>query len=131
MVLQVWPATKPAGWDGAGFRGAHFGVATRRVRGRAVRAGLSDLGIDELYFQLEDKDVIAKHILALYGSKVLSHSRNDGNLDIELEQETKTGAVYIHNSQPGVSRGHGKEFEKMYVLPWRGGGGPGGGTPDP
>ena len=59
--------------------------------------------------------MIAKHILALYGAKVLDSSRENGTLDIELEQETKNGAVYIHNSRPGTSRAVGKEFEKMYA----------------
>jgi hypothetical protein len=72
--------------------------------------------------------VIAKHVLALYGAKVTAASRESGTLDIELEQETKNGAVYIHNSRPGTSRTAGKEFEKMYDAQasrahgWRGGG---------
>jgi len=49
-------------------------------------------------------------------------SRGSDSLDIELEQVTPNGAVFIHNSKPGTHRSHGKEFEKMYVAnspaPW-------------
>ncbi|KAJ3367531.1 NAD-dependent glutamate dehydrogenase [Allomyces arbusculus] len=63
----------------------------------------TNLGIDDMYFMLEPIDTIANHIMALYGAKIFAFTKNDSVLDINLERETDTSAVYIHTSQPGVS----------------------------
>lgn len=67
---------------------------------------------------LESVETITSHILSLYGSKVLAYTRSEGSsqtLDIQLEKETDTAAVYIHTSEPGVSQRGGTNFEQMCV----------------
>ncbi|KAI8824995.1 Glutamate/Leucine/Phenylalanine/Valine dehydrogenase-domain-containing protein [Fimicolochytrium jonesii] len=71
-----------------------------------------NLGIDDMYFQLESIDTIAQHIMALYGAKISAFIKNEKALDIELERETDDGAVYINTSAPGVSNLAGPQHEK-------------------
>ncbi|KAJ3036171.1 NAD-dependent glutamate dehydrogenase [Rhizophlyctis rosea] len=71
-----------------------------------------NLGIDDMYFQLESVETIAQHIMALYGAKILAYTRNENVLDINLERETDEGAVYINTSRPGVSALNGPQHEK-------------------
>ncbi|KAJ3048167.1 NAD-dependent glutamate dehydrogenase [Rhizophlyctis rosea] len=71
-----------------------------------------NLGIDDMYFQLESVETIAQHIMALYGAKILAYTRNENALDINLERETDDGAVYINTSQAGVSALNGPQHEK-------------------
>ncbi|TPX63849.1 glutamate dehydrogenase [Spizellomyces sp. 'palustris'] len=71
-----------------------------------------NLGIDDMYFQLESVETIAQHIMALYGAKISAFIKNEQALDIELERETDEGAVYINTSRPGVSNPAGPEHEK-------------------
>lgn len=61
----------------------------------------SNLGIDDQYFALEGLDVIAKHIMALYGAKINAFIRDDdddgsflyskdvSSVDISLERESE------------------------------------------
>jgi glutamate dehydrogenase len=72
----------------------------------------SNLGIDDMYFQVEDKETIAQHILALYGAKIFAFIKNEKSLDITLERETDEGAVYIHTSRPGISLQNGPQHER-------------------
>ncbi|TPX74221.1 hypothetical protein CcCBS67573_g04511 [Chytriomyces confervae] len=71
-----------------------------------------NLGIDDMYFQVEPIETIAQHILALYGAKIFAYIKNKGALDINLDRENADGAVYIHTSTPGVSVLDGPQFEK-------------------
>ena len=70
------------------------------------------LGIDDMYFLMENVQTISKHIMALYGAKVDAWTRNQNALDISLEKEEATGAIYIHSSVPGISQPHGPQYEK-------------------
>lgn len=72
---------------------------------------ISNLGIDNMYFKMEDIHVIANHIMALYASKMTAYIQDSKYLDINLEQERDERAVYIHNSKPGVSRIDGPHHE--------------------
>ncbi|CAG8612448.1 13083_t:CDS:2 [Rhizophagus irregularis] len=64
-----------------------------------------NLGIDDMYFTMENIDTIANHILALYGAKIYAYTKNQqSELDINLERETDEAAVYIHTSRPGISQ---------------------------
>ncbi|KAJ1953191.1 NAD-dependent glutamate dehydrogenase, partial [Dispira parvispora] len=72
----------------------------------------NNLGIDDMYFMLENDETIANHILALYGAQVSSFTKTDGHLDINLEKESEDGAVFIHTSQPGVSQLQGPLHER-------------------
>ncbi|RIA91793.1 Glutamate/Leucine/Phenylalanine/Valine dehydrogenase-domain-containing protein [Glomus cerebriforme] len=72
-----------------------------------------NLGIDDMYFSLENIDTIANHILALYGAKIYAYTKNEeSELDINLERETDEAAVYIHTSRPGVSQLNGPQHER-------------------
>ncbi|KAI8803000.1 Glutamate/Leucine/Phenylalanine/Valine dehydrogenase-domain-containing protein [Cladochytrium replicatum] len=71
-----------------------------------------NLGIDDMYFQLESVETIAQHIMALYAAKLLAYIKNENVLDINLERETEDGAVYIHTSRPGVSDTNGPAHER-------------------
>ncbi|KAJ3177544.1 NAD-dependent glutamate dehydrogenase [Gaertneriomyces sp. JEL0708] len=71
-----------------------------------------NLGIDDMYFQLETVDTIAQHIMALYAAKISAFIKNEKALDIELERETDDTAVYINTSRPGVSNPTGPQHEK-------------------
>ncbi len=72
----------------------------------------NNLGIDNMYFAVESVEVIANHIMALYAAKMTSYLRNASSLEISLEQEHEHGAVYIHNSKPGVSTIVGPQYEQ-------------------
>jgi glutamate dehydrogenase len=74
-----------------------------------------NLGIDDMYFSLESVETIANHILALYGAKIFAYTKNEHELDINLERETEDGAVYIHTSRPGVSQLKGPQHERRYI----------------
>ncbi|KAI9599773.1 hypothetical protein KEM48_002767 [Puccinia striiformis f. sp. tritici PST-130] len=63
----------------------------------------NNLGIDDQYFRMESAETVAEHVTSLYGAKILAWSRHQKQLDINLEKETETNAVYIHSSTPGVS----------------------------
>ena len=69
-------------------------------------------GFDAKYFIIESKETIGRHILALYGAQINAYTRGENTLEINLANETETGAVYIHNSQPGVSIADGPQVER-------------------
>ncbi|TPX41085.1 glutamate dehydrogenase [Synchytrium endobioticum] len=71
-----------------------------------------NLGIDDMYFQLEPVDSIAQHIMALYAAKIFAFIKNQDELEINLERETEDGAVYIYTSKPGVSELGGPQHER-------------------
>lgn len=61
------------------------------------------LGIDDTYFALESPATIADHVTALFGARVLAHTKHTPSLDVDLQKEADdgSGALYIHSSQPG------------------------------
>ncbi|KAL0089466.1 Glutamate/Leucine/Phenylalanine/Valine dehydrogenase-domain-containing protein [Phycomyces blakesleeanus] len=72
----------------------------------------NNLGIDDFYFALEPVETIANHIMALYGAKILSYTKHENSLEINLEKESEDSSVYIHSSQPGVSQLQGPQCER-------------------
>ena len=80
--------------------------------GERILLTISNLGIDDMYFQQEHIETIASHIMALYGAKISAYSKNEKSLDIHLERATEDGAVYIHTSRPGVSLIDGPKYEQ-------------------
>ncbi len=73
-----------------------------------------NLGISDTYFANESVETIGDHIMALFGAKILAYTRHSAALDIDLEKEDDTGAgaVYIHSSQAGKSRASGPQWER-------------------
>lgn len=70
------------------------------------------LGLDDMYFMLENPGTVAGHITSLYGSQL--SSMNGSNLiDINFESRHENGAVFIHNSIPGISKTEGFNYEQM------------------
>lgn len=65
-----------------------------------------------MYFLMENVETISNHIMALYAAKMIAFTKNDSSFDVNLEQETDSAAVYIHNSSPGVSVTDGPNYER-------------------
>lgn len=61
---------------------------------------------------MENVETISNHIMALYAAKMIAYTKNDTSFDVNLEQETESAAVYIHNSSPGVSVIDGPNYER-------------------
>jgi len=71
----------------------------------------NELGIDDVYFQLEIPEVIANHITSLYAAKVAAYSREDKREEIRLDMEASDHAIYIDTSEPGKSDIDGPRYE--------------------
>lgn len=71
----------------------------------------NELGIDDVYFQLESPRVIADHITSLYAAKVAANSREDKREEIRLDMEASDHAIYIDTSEPGKSGIGGPRYE--------------------
>lgn len=71
----------------------------------------NELGIDDVYFQLETTAVIADHITSLFAAKVAASSRQDKREEIRLDMEARDHAIYIDTSEPGKSAIGGPRFE--------------------
>ncbi|KAI1808739.1 NAD-specific glutamate dehydrogenase [Daldinia bambusicola] len=71
----------------------------------------NELGIDDVYFQMESADVIATHITSMYAAKVAAYARVDKREEIRLDMEATDHAIYIDTSEPGKSSLHGPRFE--------------------
>lgn len=71
----------------------------------------NELGIDDVYFQLENTAVIADHITSLFAAKVAASSRQDKREEIRLDMEARDHAIYIDTSEPGKSAIGGPRFE--------------------
>ncbi|KAL2260281.1 hypothetical protein VTK26DRAFT_5752 [Humicola hyalothermophila] len=71
----------------------------------------NELGIDDVYFQEEDPEVIANHIMSLYAAKVAAFSREDKREEIRLDMEASDHAIYIDTSEPGKTAITGPRYE--------------------
>ncbi|KAL2124443.1 hypothetical protein VTJ04DRAFT_808 [Mycothermus thermophilus] len=71
----------------------------------------NELGIDDVYFQVENPVVVANHITSLYAAKVASYTREDKQEEIRLDMEASDHAIYIDTSEPGVTAVHGPRYE--------------------
>jgi len=79
--------------------------------GQQIAWFYNELGIDDVYFQLEQVGVIAGHITSLYAAKVAAHSREDKREEIRLDMEDYDHAIYIDTSEPGKSAVGGPRYE--------------------
>ncbi|KAJ2783245.1 NAD-dependent glutamate dehydrogenase [Coemansia interrupta] len=70
------------------------------------------LGLDDMYFMFEKPETVAGHIAALYGSS-LSTSNTSKAYSVGFESRYENGAVFIHNSVPGISKTDGVSYEKI------------------
>ncbi|KAK3368152.1 Glutamate/Leucine/Phenylalanine/Valine dehydrogenase-domain-containing protein [Podospora didyma] len=71
----------------------------------------TELGIDDVYFQVENPEVIANHITSLYAAKVAAFSREDKREEIRLDMEASDHAIYIDTSEPGKTVPGGPRYE--------------------
>ncbi|KAK3379756.1 Glutamate/Leucine/Phenylalanine/Valine dehydrogenase-domain-containing protein [Lasiosphaeria ovina] len=71
----------------------------------------NELGIDDVYFQVENPQVIANHITSLYAAKVAAFSREDKREEIRLDMEATDHAIYIDTSEPGKTVTDGPRYE--------------------
>ncbi|KAK7746045.1 NAD-dependent glutamate dehydrogenase [Diatrype stigma] len=76
-----------------------------------VRWFYDELGIDDVYFQMEAVDAIATHITSMYAAKVAAYARVDKREEIRLDMEAADHAIYIDTSIPGVSNLKGPRYE--------------------
>ncbi|KDR82436.1 hypothetical protein GALMADRAFT_237757 [Galerina marginata CBS 339.88] len=70
----------------------------------------TNLGIDDTYFQNESREVIADHIIALFGAKIMAYTKHDPSklvIDLERIDEKGNGATFIHTSPPGLTTTEG------------------------
>ncbi|KAK5664352.1 hypothetical protein OQA88_575 [Cercophora sp. LCS_1] len=72
----------------------------------------NELGIDDVYFQLEKVEAIANHITSLYAAKVAAFSRDDKREEIRLDMEAADHAIYIDTSEPGRTAVYGPRYEQ-------------------
>jgi len=71
----------------------------------------NELGIDDVYFQMESVDVIATNITSMYAAKIAAHARIDKREEIQLDMEAVDHAIYIDTSVPGLSNLKGPRYE--------------------
>ncbi|KAI1338057.1 NAD-specific glutamate dehydrogenase [Xylariaceae sp. FL0016] len=71
----------------------------------------NELGIDDVYFQMEKVDVIATNITSMYAAKVAAQARVDKQEEIRLDMEATDHAIYIDTSVPGRSNIRGPRYE--------------------
>ncbi|KAK4241883.1 Glutamate/Leucine/Phenylalanine/Valine dehydrogenase-domain-containing protein [Achaetomium macrosporum] len=71
----------------------------------------NELGIDDVYFQVENPEVVANHITSLYAAKVAAFSRPDKREEIRLDMEASDHAIYIDTSEPGKTTIDGPRYE--------------------
>lgn len=71
----------------------------------------NELGIDDVYFQLESVDAIVSHITSLYAAKIAAFAREDKRQEIRLDMEASDHAIYIDTSEPGLSNMTGPRYE--------------------
>lgn len=69
------------------------------------------LGIDDMYFSTESVKVIASHIHSLWAAKVAAFARGTKDMEIRVDKEDATHAVYIDTSRPGVTVPGGPGYE--------------------
>lgn len=72
----------------------------------------NDLGIDDVYFELENVDAIASNVTSLYAAKIAAFARQDKKQEIRLDMEAADHAIYIDTSEPGVSNFAGPRYER-------------------
>ncbi|CAL1713556.1 unnamed protein product [Somion occarium] len=92
------------------------GFIPRELVSNEVNWFYTFLGIDDTYFHSETVEVIADHIIALYGAKVLAYTKRDPSklvIDLENIDPKSNGATFIHTSSPGktVTEGPGSVCE--------------------
>jgi glutamate dehydrogenase len=71
----------------------------------------NELGIDDVYFQLENVDAIVSHVTSLYAAKIAAYARKDKRQEIRLDMEATDHAIYIDTSEPGISNISGPRYE--------------------
>ncbi|KAF5340590.1 hypothetical protein D9611_007400 [Ephemerocybe angulata] len=86
------------------------GFIPRELVKNEVNWFYNGLGIDDTYFQTESREVIADHIMALFGAKILAFTKHDPSslvIDLERIDEKGNGATFIHSSVPGLTTTEG------------------------
>lgn len=71
----------------------------------------NELGIDDVYFQMESVDAIASNVTSLYAAKVAAFARQDKRQEIRLDMEAADHAIYIDTSEAGISNVSGPRYE--------------------
>ncbi|KAK2628461.1 hypothetical protein QTJ16_001564 [Diplocarpon rosae] len=72
----------------------------------------NELGIDDVYFEMESVDAIVSNIVSLYAAKIAAFAREDRVQEIKLDMEASDHAIYIDTSEPGVTNLDGPRYEQ-------------------
>ena len=83
---------------------AHLGVIPSSRLTSEVIWFFRHLGLDDYYFKSISEQDIIQHIVGLYGAKVLAIFNSQEKLQLRLQQETATSALYIVPSEPGSEK---------------------------
>ncbi|KAF8882033.1 NADH-dependent glutamate dehydrogenase [Gymnopilus junonius] len=89
---------------------ADKGFIPRELVSNEVNWFYTNLGIDDTYFANESREVIADHIIALFGAKILAYTKHDPSklvIDLEKIDENGNGATFIYTSPPGLTTTEG------------------------
>ncbi|KAG6002753.1 glutamate dehydrogenase (NADP(+)) gdh1 [Claviceps pusilla] len=87
------------------------GFIPESVINEQVQWFYTQLGIDDVYFEIEEPQAIANHVSSLYAAKIAAHSRLDKKEEIRLDMEAHDHAIYIDTSEPGESNVNGPRYE--------------------
>jgi len=74
-----------------------------------------DLGIDEYYFKTTSVDDIAKHLIAISASELVSKYGGEG-VGIQLINEREDSAIYIIEDESSKTQEIEKRIEKKYAM---------------
>ncbi|CAL3965718.1 unnamed protein product [Diplocarpon coronariae] len=72
----------------------------------------NELGIDDVYFEMESVDAIVSNIVSLYAAKIAAFAREDRVQEIRLDMEASDHAIYIDTSEPGLTNLDGPRYEQ-------------------
>ncbi|PVU90824.1 hypothetical protein BB559_004418 [Furculomyces boomerangus] len=71
----------------------------------------TNLGIDDLYFSMEEPEIVAEHVVGLYAAEISAIASKKEKININFHRETPEASVFIHTSVPGISAIDGPHYE--------------------
>ena len=71
----------------------------------------NDIGLDDVYFQLENINYVARMTTSLYAAKMAAFPDEDKRQEIRSDMEAPDHAIYINISEPGLSNITGLRYE--------------------
>ncbi|PVU87831.1 hypothetical protein BB561_006150 [Smittium simulii] len=72
-----------------------------------------NLGMDDMYFMMQEPSVVASHVLGIYAASLNGICSNKQHININFDKTDDNSAVFIHTSTPGVSQIEGPQQEQI------------------